>query len=565
MRKRLFWAISLLATLALSASAALAQPLPKPTVKILVNRDGVNIRLLPAIGAPVLGFVNAGWTTDANGRSPDNEWVRIDFNGEEGWIGTAVLNFFGDINTLVVADPRTIPYGGFESPRSGSTDANSSIIGKLAQSGLRLRAGPSKAYPILANPLRFTVFPLLGRTSDNNWVQVNFNGTLGWVDAKWVAIQNGASILDLPIDGVVASAPPASGKTREEYIATLRLMLDRIDLAQPSLDSIRGTWTTVALGQRAACQNFPARPSDINIPNPLLAAFNPTLGPLQTDFNTAMANVRKAIDLWLEACGNPQHGSGVIGLATVQGALGVIQLADNQFADLRARISDLLPPLLEVGPNQCAFTFQGQSDVLQRISLGQVVRDSFDPSRSANGYCIDLNAGDTLRIELLRVGSGTAEPLVFVSPLDNPTNFIGTGRSIGGQNLLAIGPIIIPATGRYLIVVSDTSSQAAQSDYALLAVNVTGVTLIGSFLTLDPVTGQVIVSQQNASTPIPGVGPTVTPFGGGGGSATCPSLAFTCNQLFSCAEARACLAAGNKTLDPDNNGIPCQGPPLNCS
>src|SRR5690348_6503177 len=152
MRKTAFRLITLLVILCLTLGTVYAQQLPQTSITILVNRDGVNVRVAPALGADVLGFVQAGWTAPANGRSPDNQWVRIDFNGQEGWIGLAVINVFGDLNSLPVADPRTIPYGGFESPRSGSSSATSGISGKLALSGLRLRAGPGTAYPVLANP-----------------------------------------------------------------------------------------------------------------------------------------------------------------------------------------------------------------------------------------------------------------------------------------------------------------------------------------------------------------------------------------------------------------------------
>ncbi|MBZ0286771.1 MAG: SH3 domain-containing protein, partial [Anaerolineae bacterium] len=411
MRKTAFRLITLLASLCLTLGTVYAQQLPQTSITILVNRDGVNVRVAPALGAEVLGFVQAGWTAPATGRSPDNQWVRIDFNGQEGWIGLAVINVFGDLNVLPVADPRSIPYGGFESPRSGSTSATSGISGRLALSGLRLRAGPGTAYPVLANPPRYTVFPLLGRTANNAWLQVNFNGTLGWLVTEWVEIQGGASIVSLPIDGVVADAAPQSEDTRENYMGTLKLMLARIDLAQPSLDSIRGTWTTVALGQRSACQNFPARPSDMNIANPLLAAFYPTLNPLLTDFNIAMTNLRQAIDLWLEACGQPQPASGVIGQATVQGALGIIQVTDGQFADLRRRLNELIPPEVTLGADECLFTFREQFDVLKIITKGQLVLDAFDRRKTATGYCIDVNAGDALRIEVLKV-SGNVEPFV---------------------------------------------------------------------------------------------------------------------------------------------------------
>ncbi|MDL1924360.1 hypothetical protein FBQ95_17285 [Chloroflexi bacterium CFX3] len=38
---------------------------------------------------------------------------------------------------------------------------------------------------------------------------------------------------------------------------------------------------------------------------------------------------------------------------------------------------------------------------------------------------------------------------------------------------------------------------------------------------------------------------------------TCPSLSYTCAQL-TCAQAYACLAAGNTKLDRDRDGIPCE-------
>jgi len=39
---------------------------------------------------------------------------------------------------------------------------------------------------------------------------------------------------------------------------------------------------------------------------------------------------------------------------------------------------------------------------------------------------------------------------------------------------------------------------------------------------------------------------------------SCPNVKATCSQLSSCDQARACLAAGNRSLDRDNDGIPCE-------
>lgn len=552
MRRTVFWFMTGLAALGLAVGLVGAQ---QPTgAEILVNRDGVNVRLFPAIGAEVLGFVDAGWRAPATGRSPDNEWIRIDFNGEEGWIGFPVINLFGDINALPVADPRTIPYGGFESPRSGLTSATSPISGRLAQSGLRVRAGPSRAYPVLANAPRYTVFPLMGRTINNAWLQVNFEGTLGWVTTPYVEIQNGASIISLPVDGIVADQPPLSDATAEDFEATLRFLLDRIDLAQPSLDEIRGIWTTVALGERAACGPFPARPTNYNIPNPLLAAFYPTLDPIQQLFNDAMTNLRLAIDLWLEACGRPQPPRALVGVPTVSGALEAVNLADQQFAELRQRINELLPAPLEIGPDQCLFTYQRASDVLPVVPIGEIIRSTFDPGTPVVGFCFDATAGQSLRFEFLQV-SGNATPRISVTLFDNPTAFIANGVAAGGEGYLSVGPVIISTTGRHLLVIShddDFLTEPLTSDFAVLISDVTGATLAGATLFIDETTGQVT----RGAPPVAPVAPVLTPLPFPTTTVFCPSFALTCEQL-TCQQAFACLAAGNFALDPDNNGVPC--------
>ncbi len=553
MRKVVFWLIVLSTTLCLSVGAVFAQPIPPGSVQFVVNRDNVNVRMSPALGAELAGIVNAGYATVANGRSPDNQWLRIDFQGQEAWIGVPVITVLvGDIAALPVGDPRSIPYGGFESPRSGPSDANSPVSGRLANSGLRLRAGPSTAYPVLANPLRYSVFPVTGRTSNNAWLQINFEGTLGWVTAGFVEIQNGANILSLPIDGVVASEAPQSEDTKDNYYGILQLMLDRINISQTALDSIRGTWTTVALGERSACQNFPPRPTDINIPNPILAAFNQTLEPLRVDFNSAMSQLRLAIDLWIEACGQPQPPNGVVGQATVIGALNAVQAADTLFADLRRRLTALIPKFNLQG-DECLFTYKEQFDILKIIGQGQLVRDQLDPRKTVTGYCFDAVAGEAIRVELAEV-KGNLSPLISISPFDNPTNFLGVGRNLLGEKVITVGPINITTTGRYLLVIADEQENridALNSDFALLITNIAGQAVINPGLGFDPVTNLLVVNPP-VTTPVT---TEVTPVSGTG-TVVCPSLAFTCVQL-TCSQAAACLAAGNFSLDTNNNGIAC--------
>ena len=562
MRKRAIWLALCLGVLSWFPAGILAQH----GVTAVVVNEFANVRIVPAIGAEVLGTVPAGYLFEiVTGRSPDEQWIRVDFNGDEGWVGLAPLRVLsGDLGALPVADPRSIPYGGFESPRAGLTSATSPVIGRLATSGLRVRAGPSRGYPVLADAPRYTEMPLLGRTASNRWIQVNFEGTLGWVTSSFVEFAPGQNITSLPIDGIVADELPISQPVADDYLDTLYLMRARVDLAQPSLDAIRASWTDAALSGRAYCRPYPARPSSYNIPRPLLAAYYVRLEPLETLFNDAMFNVRQAIDLFIEVCNQPGTANPV-GEATVIGALEIVALADQQFADLRRRLDELIPPPPELGDDQCLFSHAGEVTILPLIGLNQLIVDNLTRRFTARGYCFEATEGQSLRVELVARPDGMV-PLVAVTPLDNPTAFLGVGRGVEEEPAVRLGPIPIPVTGRYVLIVSTPDLVLVppeQSEYGFVIVD-QQTAVPGDALVLNPETGQYEFTEPAPVVPpivIPPLSPTTPPSSSPGQqpvSVACPSLAFTCAQLSSCQEAYACLQAGNFSLDPENNGVPCQ-------
>lgn len=538
-------------TFVLFALLLLTPVMAQGPVRAVVVNEFANIRTVPAIGAPVIDTVAAGHEfTIITARSGDDQWLRVNFMNQEGWVNLAPLVVLeGDIAALPVADPRSIPYGGFEAPRAGSSTQSGPITAR-ATDGLRIRAGPSTAYPTISNINFNQFFTLTGRAYANAWFQVSFEGTLGWVSSQFVELQGPADLNSLPIDGIVADAPPLSEPTGSNYIDTLKLMLSRLDIAQFSLDAIRASWTDSALTGRAQCSSYPPRPSDLPIPVPLLAAFYNVLQPLQRDFNNAMATLREAIDLFILVCNQPGTGNPV-GTATVQGALAAVNMADAQFADLRQRLLGLIPPDREVGPNDCLFAFRGQAEILPIVQLSVIYLDSMDPRNSVRGYCFDAIAGQTLYFETLQLPRSTLIHFLSVSPIDNPTNFIAVGRGLTGSDSLRVSPVLITQTGRYILIVADLGG-VSQGDYALLIQDITGRPVIPN-LFFDPTTGQVS-ARVTGEGAIPGVVPTDPDAG-----VSCPPLAFiTCEQLFTCDEALACLAEGHTGLDPEGNGVPCQ-------
>ncbi|MBK8135125.1 MAG: SH3 domain-containing protein [Chloroflexi bacterium] len=530
-------------------------------IRILVVNEFANVRIVPAIGAEVLGSVPGGYVFEnVNARSADGQWIRVDFNGDEGWVNltpTIILEG-GDVNLLPVADPRTIPYGGFESPRAGASSATSDLLAEVTN-GVRIRSGPSQGYPTIGNMYARTIVHVTGRTASNGWAQVNYNGILGWTRSAFLRFLE-RPIYEAPIDGVVADSPPIISDTGNDYFDVLKLFLSRLDLAQPSIDNMRGKWTDSALTGFAVCRDYPARPSDYIVPQPVLAQNYAELFPVQQQFNEIMANLRQIIDLYIEICDFPGTNNPV-GEGAASNALALMNVIDTAVARLRTRLNELLPSDLEPGPDECLLLFRNRAEILKLIPIGTVLRQKFTPDDMASGFCFEAAQGQVIQVQVLRI-KGNANPIVAISQLDNPTNFLGVGQ-IGSSASLPLalvnaGPL--PATARYLLLLYDDGSAAGAEppNGEVALVIYTPVGGISPLLIYDEVTDTVSLSGVTLPTPTPT--PFGTPFNTssvGTGTNSCPSVTYTCSQLFSCQEAYACLAAGNLSLDPDGDGIPC--------
>lgn len=538
------WLIALCVLLLTAIGGSVAQS----GIRVVVVNEFLNIRVAPAIGAEVIDTVEAGYVFDMiDARSGDNQWLRVDYLCNQGWINlTPTVLLEGDISGLPVADPRSIPYGGFEAPRAGYTSQIGSVRG-AATDGLRVRSGPSKAYPTLTNINFNETFSILGRNRCGSWLQVNFKGTLGWISASFIRIISGDH-RTTPLDGIVAEAPLTSASGDDEFVNTVRLMLSRLDIAQESLNTIRTMWTDAALNGRAICQAYPARPSDFHIPVPFLAANYDLLNQPLTDFNDAMANVRNAIDLFIQVCNQPGNANPV-GQATVQGALNIINLADDQFASLRTRLNEMIPELGPIGTEECLLRFGNEAEVVPLIQMGALYGDEFTRRTYARGYCFNGLEFQVINFQALPIPPDELKIFIAISPLDNPTNFIVSAQGTRAQ-IVSVGPVILPRTTTYLLLMADLGGGEDRLPYGSYAFLLTDLTFSSTLPILqynqETSAVELFVPVPNATTSMTDTAPSV-----------CPNLNLTCGQLFNCGEASACLAAGNFSLDTNNDGIPC--------
>ena len=65
-----------------------------------------------------------------------------------------------------------------------------------------IRSGPGLSYGLQTELPAYTDALLLGRTDDNSWVRVNYEGSEGWV-AAWLITASG-DITNLPVESRAA-------------------------------------------------------------------------------------------------------------------------------------------------------------------------------------------------------------------------------------------------------------------------------------------------------------------------------------------------------------------------
>ncbi len=130
-------------------------------------------------------------------RTPDSQWVAIFVGSPELiWIPASAIG--ADVST--VPTPPTHIDGSSLAPTAPTAAAApvGAVTARVLVSALRLRAAPVLNAQIL-NVIPFnTILPVLGRSARRTFIQVNYNGQIGWVSSFFVRL-TGARLADLPV------------------------------------------------------------------------------------------------------------------------------------------------------------------------------------------------------------------------------------------------------------------------------------------------------------------------------------------------------------------------------
>jgi uncharacterized protein YraI len=181
--------IALLLVAVVPAMAQTATPAPQPTTPAMTASTAffatanfrVNVRSGPGTQYTIIGKIRAGDALDITGRRADNAWLRVNFNGQEGWVSAALFDVTGDVATApeAVAGPNAVL-------RQTASQANNTALGNVVvvtRVNANLRATPAATSDVLATIPFGTQLTVTGRTTNNNWVRVTFNNQTGWVSS----------------------------------------------------------------------------------------------------------------------------------------------------------------------------------------------------------------------------------------------------------------------------------------------------------------------------------------------------------------------------------------------
>ncbi len=157
----------------------------------------VNVRSGPGTQYDIIGQLNSGNEVHITGRNDDeSDWLRVDFQGSEGWVAYFTVTVLGDVTQLEVVFPRedSTPVRVVATPIA--IQASSDVF-VTAYRRVNVRSGPGSEYISVGNLEAQSSADVIGRSSDNEWLRIDYAGTPGWVAFFVVSLTGSLENIDI--------------------------------------------------------------------------------------------------------------------------------------------------------------------------------------------------------------------------------------------------------------------------------------------------------------------------------------------------------------------------------
>ncbi len=166
----------------------------------------VNVRSGPSTEYDIIGQLNSGNETRITGRSDqESNWLRIEFGAQEGWVAYFTVTVIGDVGTLPVVEALEdrVDASNLASPTPTVAHRSDDVYISTFRR-VNVRSGPGMEYQRIGTLDPGNSADITGRTDDNEWLQIDFDGQQGWI-AYFVVTVTG-SLGDVAVAGVPTSA-----------------------------------------------------------------------------------------------------------------------------------------------------------------------------------------------------------------------------------------------------------------------------------------------------------------------------------------------------------------------
>lgn len=181
--------VPVLAQTATPEPTATPPPLTASTGLFATAENLVNVRSGPGRQYTVLGKARVGDALDITGRLTNNTWLRVNFNGQEGWVSASFFEVTGDLATAAEAEAG--PNAVLRQTANQTVVTQLGTVVVITNGNTNLRAAPSTDADVLVIVPFNTELTVTGRTVNNNWVRVTYNDQTGWMSAGTLFFSQG--------------------------------------------------------------------------------------------------------------------------------------------------------------------------------------------------------------------------------------------------------------------------------------------------------------------------------------------------------------------------------------
>ena len=162
---------------------------------VKVTASALNVRKGPGTGYGIWGTLSKGKQVSFS--EEKNGWLKISYNGKEGWISKQYTSKVTDSTPK----PETKP----ETTTKPETEATSTKTMYVTANSLNVRKGPGTNYSVVGSLKSGKEVAVI--STSNGWAKINFNSGTAYVSADYLSASNPYDFSNVSTEGVFNLTP----------------------------------------------------------------------------------------------------------------------------------------------------------------------------------------------------------------------------------------------------------------------------------------------------------------------------------------------------------------------